>query len=289
MDFTMLHAFLGYGDFRNAQLLVLSKHEGANNEYLSQELDARDNHFGLDKKYWMDETDRLNGYWHFSTQDGGDIIDHLTDREKVGGPIPFVVNYPARILLALEDAFEHHHGKNIDKWFQPLGDDSYSKKITETFHDMYSDTRDGSWKAVLSHYQPLPRQNGTWPYPEFNRTTYENVFGKAEQPEDAFFVEMREKREEILVNLLKRYPKKLIFCTGNYHKGSRTDAVRKFFEREFQAKFRAFGFSGNRKGLIGEFTYDGQKTTIVHTQGFAFGGGLSLDEIRKITKRVYRG
>jgi hypothetical protein len=285
LDINILNSFLGYGDFRNADMLVLSKHEGANNAFLNQEHNARINHFGLEKEYWLDGTDRLNGYWHSSTKGAGEIKNALINDGGMNDDVPAVVSYPTRILLALEDAFNSNSIKKIDEWFERTNNPLIGK-IQGTYDEMYSYNQTTNWKAVLSHYQPHPRQNGTWPYAEFKEAEYKNVFGKAEQPENPSIVAIRKRREEILVTLLKKYPKKLILCTGNYQ-GYR-DSLNNFFEREFQTSLNPFSVNGQHRGLHGKFSYEGQKTVVVHTHGFGQGGGLSYDDVRKITKVVYK-
>ena len=191
------------------------------------------------------------------------------------------------MLLALNEAIEKERVNGMGKWFKPLGDDSISEKIKEKSSEIYSYNQTDGWKAVLSHYQPLPRANNQWPHAEYDEKAYENVFGKAESPEDSFFTGIKKEREELLVSLLKKYPKKLIFATGNYKTGSKTDALKRFFIREFQAQFTPFKVGGRERGIMGTFTYNGQKTIVVHTHGFSFGGGLGLDDIKKITANIY--
>jgi len=288
LDINTLNAFLGYGDFRNADMLVLSKHEGADNTFLDHELGARMNHFGLEPEHWLDGIDRVNGYWHSSTETGRYIKNTLFQNGKGNNAaVPFVVSYPARILLALEEAFETNSYRNIHNWFQPLGDDSYSNKIQELSKVIYSYNHSTKWKAVLSHYQPLPRQNGTWPYTEyFPAAEFQNVFGKEERPLNQAIMSLKKRREDILAKLLREYPKKLIFSTGNFQGESR-DSLTNFFIREFEAAFKTFSFGGHVRGLKGEFTYKSQKTVVIHTQGFAFGGGLTLDHVKNITRLIY--
>ncbi|MEH7180178.1 hypothetical protein [Neobacillus vireti] len=290
ININTLNSFLGYGDFRNADMLVWSKHEGANNDFLKQELDARIRHFGKNEEYWLDKTNRLNGYWHSSAEEAGEIKRSLMAdaglQQMDGGGVPFVVNYPSRILLALEEALEKKSNRNIDQWFNSLGTDRYSAKIQHTFGEIYEYNPSSNWKAALSHYQPLPRRNGTWPYADlFNHKDYANVFGLGELPENQAIAAIRDRREEIFADLLKRYPKKLIFCTGNYT--GYQDSFYNFFKREFDLTLKPFRIGRQVKGLSGVFTYEGNKTVVINTQGFAFGGGLALDEVRLITRLIY--
>ena len=83
LDIKTLNSFLGYGDFPNAEMLVLSKHEGANHDFIAEELDARIHYFGTKQEYWLDGKDRNNGYWHPSTQEGGEMINDLAKGNRV--------------------------------------------------------------------------------------------------------------------------------------------------------------------------------------------------------------
>ncbi|PKG25297.1 hypothetical protein [Niallia nealsonii] len=291
MDLNPLHSFLGYGDFRNADFLVISKHEGANNEKLEQELDARTNYFGLEKEYWLDREKRLNGYWHPSAKKSGEIKRELFgEEEKYTNRFPDVVKYPARMLFALEEALHINSMASIDKWFKGANEISkdVKNKLNASYDDMYSYTKIANWKTALSHYQPLLRAAQSWPYTELKKSDYTNIFEKTVQLENPRFAAWRKKREEILANLLKEYPKKVIFCTGNFQKDNDSDSLKEFFEREFQADLNPFGFNGKLKGLYGEFSYNNQKTIVIHTQGLGSGGGLAYDEVCKITKVIYR-
>lgn len=289
MDINSLNAFLGYGDFRSADILILSKHEGADNDLIKEELDARINHFGLEKDYWLDKENRLNGYWHPSPQAAGEIKEELIEGEvQDGRKVPFVISYPARILLALEEAHEKNSSRDMDKWFKPLGKSDHDSiiKIRSLFKGIYSYQSDTRLKAVLSHYQPLLRESDSWPYSDFAELEYLNVFGKCEQPENPVMAEIRNHREDILANLLKKYPKKLIICTGNFQAGRHS--LRSFFEREFKTNFKYFKIGGNLKGATGVFSFEGQKTVVINTHGFANGGGLDLNEILSITRKAYK-
>jgi len=291
LDLNSLNSFLGYGDFRNAEILVLSKHEGADNDYLEQELDARINHFGLEKEYWLDGENRLNGYWHSSTKEADKIKRGLMEKEEIkSNSVPAVVDYPTRMLFALEEAFNKNTDKYIDKWFEGANDISkdIKDKLTASYDDIYSYHQITSWKAVLSHYQPLLRAAQSWPYTESPRSDYKKVFERTVHPENAHFAAWRKQREGILANLLKRYPKKVIFCTGNFQANNESDPLQNFFEREFQAELKDFGFNGKLKGVYGEFSYNGQKTIVVHTHGLSGGGGLTPKQVCKITKVIYR-
>lgn len=291
MDLNLLHSFLGYGDFRHAEFLVLSKHEGADNDYLEQELDARINHFGLEKDYWLDGENRLNGYWHLSTKEGDKIKRGLMGKEEIkSNSVPAVVDYPTRMLFALEEACNKNTDKYMDKWFEGANDISkdIKDKLTASYDDIYSYHQITRWKAALSHYQPLLRAAQSWPYTELSHADYRKVFERAVHPENHRFAAWRKQREGILANLLKKYPKKVIFCTGNFQANNELDPLQNFFEREFQVDFRSFGFSGRLRGLYGEFSYNGQRTIVIHTQGLGSGGGLAYHEVSRITKVIYR-
>jgi len=288
MELDYLNAFLGYGDFRNADFLLLSKHEGANNNLLSSEIKVRTDRFGVEEEYWLDKNNRLNGYWHPDVRQVHKFVNQEAGLSPENVRTAFVVLYPARVLLALEEAFEKNSIENIDNWFkrneQLKGE--YADRYKELLENIYTYNQSTNWKAALAHYQPLPRKSGTWPYSEFNKEKYENVFGKAAKPEDPYILKLKKNREEILANLLKNYPKKVIFSTGNINKEDDTDALREFFRREFNASFDSFNHE--LRTVFGEYEYNGTKTLIVHTHAFANGGGLKLNELCMITKEIYR-
>ncbi|MGD7024747.1 hypothetical protein ACQCVK_19365 [Rossellomorea vietnamensis] len=182
-----LLAFIGYGDFKNADFIVFGNEEGTGGYGIEENVEARIGYYGKDEngEYvdCINPNNPLEGFWDNSASNK--IARYLEDngRENVED-IQYVkgsfLSTIARICLALED-----EAANSEFWFKTFTEHPDARDHIQ-LHILNNLFKSNSRiKTALSDWRPLPRSTeNKWPqeyhqiHPELKNNPYINAFNK---------------------------------------------------------------------------------------------------------------
>ena len=185
LEVETLNAFLGYGDFRKADIIFVMNEEGlggiGENSVLSGKVKEqheinigyRMDEFGMDNNFYIDGNQKLSGFW----EPGGVVTEKKIERyykrkgwkyEKIIPKKSVPLQFLSRMVLALEDS-----PNNWEDWFLYAKENGKKwDRVVEFIGTGLFCEREGI-KTALVDLRPIPRKteewktggkHGPWPY-----------------------------------------------------------------------------------------------------------------------------
>ncbi|WP_078549735.1 hypothetical protein [Litchfieldia alkalitelluris] len=166
-EYQKLLKFLGYGNFREADLVIFGNEEGAGGYSIEANVKARCESYGKDPNgnyiNCLEENDWTGGYWDLEENGQQKILKHLLPSEKAqkegytrGAFLPAV----ARICLGLENKNE-----DVEAWFKSYADNGDAAKDIKRYIRETLFKKNDKIQSALVDWRPLPRQTESIWYP----------------------------------------------------------------------------------------------------------------------------
>jgi hypothetical protein len=248
-EYDKLLAFLGYGNFSEADIIVFGNEEGTGGYSIEANVKARCNSYGKDRDgnyiHSLSPNDWKDGYWDLQENEERPKIEkHLLPEEKIqeqgfvkGAFLPAI----SRMCLGLEAVSDE-----VDRWFQSYGaNPTAGNQIKEHIRQKLFKKHEGIQTALVD-WRPLPRNNEkTWypiEYKHISHTSTKNPYLRAfNNPKKiknnitsfSDFNKDVEQRAVTIKSLLEATPAKVIIGLGGAD-GIKKGALEKMFGDIFE-------------------------------------------------------
>ncbi|MGG3161465.1 hypothetical protein ABEO87_07055 [Geobacillus stearothermophilus] len=242
--YRQLLSFIGYGNFREADMIVFGNEEGTGDYGIEENVEARIRYYGKNEAGEYVDCFNVNdlgeGFWESSKEDK--IARYL--REQYGDEIEekfytkgTFLPTVARICLALECDRD-----NIGRWFRTYDECSSLKQAIQLYILNELFTKREGLQTCLSDWRPLPRPSErVWPkeYSEiWSDHSKENPYLKAFDKPNARggiktdfsnFTEDVKRRMEVLKKAFIASTAKVVLCLGGAN-GMKKTVLKEMFQ-----------------------------------------------------------
>lgn len=249
-EYDKLLAFLGYGNFPEADMIVFGNEEGAGGYSIEANVKARCNSYGKDKDgnyiHRLSPNDWKDGYWDLQENEERPKLEkHLLPHEEIqeqgyvrGAFLPAI----SRMCLGLEAKNDE-----VDQWFQSFeANPTAGNQIKDHIRQILFKKHEGIQTALVD-WRPLPRNNEkTWypiEYERVSQTSTQNPYLRAfnnpntiSKNNITFFSDFNkdvEQRAGTIKSLLEATPAKVIIGLGGAD-GMKKIALEKMFGGIFE-------------------------------------------------------